>query len=155
MCVCVCLPWVGGDGRLWHSCPDCAVHRPGSTSEMSASKGCGGGGSCCSCWVWKPWYWERERGQTQSSLFKISKITVLFVHLVSNSLAKCKGKACCHTCVEIWTVHGSNHGTQLPSSCSYGERKCQFKATCKRKLRHYMTFVFAHGDLCCSFYCLL
>lgn len=64
----VCLPWVGRDCRLWHSCPDCAVDGPGTTPEMSASKGRSSGGSCCCCWVWKPWYWETEKVERTAPL---------------------------------------------------------------------------------------
>lgn len=117
----VCLPRVCRDGRLWHSCPDCAVDRPCTTPEMSAPKGGSGGSSCCRCWVWKPWYWVRDgekiinMGTAVYSYF-FSHISFTHIHQVSMCLFKPINNKSCLTCVELRTVHCTNHGTQLPSS---------------------------------------
>lgn len=118
----VCLPRVRRDGSLWYSCPNGAVDRPGTTPEMSASKGGGRGGSsrCCCCWVGKPWYWERQRK--------------LFVHPLFTSRVESEENLCCLTCVEFRTVHRSNHWTQLPSSCNENNIKHMPEAMLHRKL---------------------
>lgn len=81
--LCVRLPWVGRDGRLRHSCPDCAVDRPGTTPEMSTSKGCGGGGSSCCCWVRKARYWRGEG--RKNGFVNCVNLTAMVVYLVSTS----------------------------------------------------------------------
>lgn len=109
----MCLPRVRRDGSLWHSCPDCTVEWPGTTPEMSASKGRSRGGSSCCCrWVGKPWYCKRSRSFSNTFLKSLSP-----TFLRTNS--------CCHTCIKLRTVHRSNHRTQFPSSCKKKQHQNQ------------------------------
>lgn len=131
--LCVRLPRVGGDGRLWHSRPDRAVHGPGATPEMSASKGRGGGGGGrCSRLVREPRYWKEKRNSFFNKNFQdYSCIAVSPSEEVRR-----------RTRVEFRTVHGSDHRTQLPSSCSRQKKKLDLKRKSEITVSTWSVFSF-------------
>lgn len=73
-----------------------------------------------------------ERERERASFLNTLKITVLLVHLASTSIVKYEANLCCHTCIEFRTVHGSDHGAQLPSS--YKQKKLQLHVDLKQYL---------------------